>query len=186
MGRAHSGMDSLVTLIRWLLCCCDKYHYQKRLGEERIYFPIYLQAIETIKWGKSGKNSSENWSRNHREGLPTGCFPALLLRYLSSIVQAHLSGDDVMRSMFGLPTSAVNQESLFQTWVTGQCDPRNSFPEDPSFRVTLGCMKLAIKKSSQYNEAGPKTSSGQFLAKKTGDIRVVLFSEFATGCRQKL
>lgn len=62
--------------------------------------------------------------------------------------------------------------------VTGQCDPGISFLEDPSFRMTLGCMKLPIKKEnkgSQYNEAGPKSSSGQCLAKKTGDIRVVIF-----------
>lgn len=106
----YSYKININTILHWFtwcdLCCWDKHHDQKQLGEEKIYFNTTEGSQD-----RHSKNlqASKYWSRDHEEKLLTTLSPMVCSAWF--LYNVWPKGRS-LHSELGTPTSITNKALL--------------------------------------------------------------------------
>lgn len=124
--KLYQLSNSVVRKVSWFsFCCCDKYHGQKKFGDESICFILQVRVHH------QGELRNREGSRSHWD------LPSTVLLSLHRPICLGLFFPTVPKSM-------SNWENVIQA-CSQLSDLGNSSVEGSSFQVTLGCVKWQLK-----------------------------------------
>ena len=134
--HSHTHVHSRAN-ISTVVTCCDKHHGQKPLGGTKGFTSSSLLGHHpSLKEVRTGTWRQEPWRRtlSTSGSLIRTCLASFLTQQRPTCLGMGCSRQQLAEF------SIINQDLAI-----GQFGLRSSSTEVPSFQVTLGCVKLAIK-----------------------------------------
>ena len=122
-----------------LFCCCNKNHDQKSELCREGLISSYTSQSKYIFDENQSKDSSRNWSRDHRGTLLTGSLALIWLPFLYSWASDDGSSPTCATPQ---PLSISNQENAPQTWL--QASPWKQSLRCSSFFPRMSCSGLRL------------------------------------------
>lgn len=96
-------------------CYCDKHHDQKQAREGRAYW-AYISIFTVHHWGDPGRDTSQNWRRDHRGMLFTGSLASSFSASFLTQLRITYLGSGTAPSGLSPPVSITNHHSHLQNY----------------------------------------------------------------------